>query len=257
MMTAKARELGMAATTFRNASGLPNSRQVTTARDMARLSVAVIERHPRRYSYFSRSNFSYNGTKIRSHNRLMTRYYGMDGIKTGFVNASGFNLAASAVREGRRLIAVVLGGPTAAERDRRVAALLDRGFGGAAPMLVASADLDSAATPAAMPAAATPFAAPKPPGKPVAAAAPQHQAAKGAYTIQVGTYLSAKSARLGLDITRKRLAASLPDEADGTVVRARGKKFLAHFSGLSEAAARSACRRLEAKGQDCLVLASG
>ncbi|HEV7370165.1 D-alanyl-D-alanine carboxypeptidase family protein [Arenibaculum sp.] len=253
MMTAKARELGMAATTFRNASGLPNSRQVTTARDMARLSVAVIERHPRRYSYFSRSNFSYNGAKIRSHNRLMTRYYGMDGIKTGFVNASGFNLAASAVRDGRRLIAVVLGGPTAAERDRRVAALLDRGFGGQAPMLVASADLEPAVTPAA----AVPFAAPKPPGKPVAAAAPLRQAAKGAYTIQVGTYLSAKAARLGLDITRKRLAASLPDEADGTVVQARGKRFLAHFSGLSEAAARSACRRLEAKGQDCLVLASG
>lgn len=247
MMTAKARGLGMDATVFRNASGLPDPKQVTTARDMAKLAVAVIERHPRRYAYFSRSTFSYNGTEIRSHNRLMTRYYGMDGIKTGFVNASGFNLAASAVRDGRRLIAVVLGGATAAERDRRVAALLDRGFGGPAPMLVASAT----------PPAAMPFTAPKPAGKPTVAAPTRQPAAEGAYTIQVGTYLSAKAARLGLDITRGRLASGLPDEADGTVVQARGRKFLALFSGLSETAAKAACRRLKAKGQDCLVLASG
>jgi D-alanyl-D-alanine carboxypeptidase len=248
MMTAKANGLGMTATVFRNASGLPDPGQVTTARDMARLAAAVIRHHPDRYSYFSRSSFTYNGTEIRSHNRLMTRYYGMDGIKTGFVNASGFNLAASAVRDGRRLIAVVLGGATAAERDRRVAALLDHGFGDPAPLLMASAT----------PAAAVPVAMPKPSGKPApVATAARTGTDAGTHTIQVGTYLSAKAARLGLDITRRRLASGLPDTAEGTVVQARGRKFLALFSGLSESAARAACRQLKAKGQDCLVLASG
>src|SRR3954469_19620043 len=129
MMTTKARILGMRNTTFRNASGLPNTRQLTTARDIATLSQALIKGHARHYPYFSRSSFTYNGAPVQTHNHLMSRYDGMDGIKTGFVNASGFNLAGTAVRNGRRMIAVVLGGRTSKERDNRVAALLDHGFG--------------------------------------------------------------------------------------------------------------------------------
>ena len=96
MMTTKARILGMRNTSFRNASGLPNTRQTTTARDIAVLSQALIKGHARHYPYFSRTSFTYNGAPVQTHNRLMSRYDGMDGIKTGFVNASGFNLAGTA-----------------------------------------------------------------------------------------------------------------------------------------------------------------
>lgn len=133
MMTAKAQALGMTSTTFRNASGLPHKEQRTTARDMARLSRAVVSRPAREYAYFSRTRFDWNGTVVPGHNRLLGRVDGYDGIKTGFINLSGFNLAGSASRNGQRLVAVVLGGTTAASRDREVAELLEQGFGAAPP----------------------------------------------------------------------------------------------------------------------------
>ncbi|MGR0188152.1 serine hydrolase [Azospirillum aestuarii] len=133
MMTAKAQALGMTSTTFRNASGLPHKEQRTTARDMARLSRAVVSRPAREYAYFSRTRFDWNGTVVPGHNRLLGRVEGYDGIKTGFINLSGFNLAGSASRNGQRLVAVVLGGTTAAARDREVAELLEQGFGAAPP----------------------------------------------------------------------------------------------------------------------------
>ncbi|MGQ9369763.1 serine hydrolase [Azospirillum sp. ST 5-10] len=156
LMTRKARQLGMRTTVFRNASGLPDDEQVTTARDMAILSRALIADHPKYYPYFSRRDFVYGGKRLRNHNRLMSRYDGMDGIKTGYIRASGFNLAASAVRGGRRLIAVVLGGRTTAWRDNRVAELLDRSFGKTAPTrdmpaLIASVAPDEVPLPDAKP----------------------------------------------------------------------------------------------------------
>ena len=128
MMTRKARELGMRNTVFRNSNGLPNMEQVTTARDFSILSRAMLSDHSRYYPYFSRRNFVYGGRSLNNHNRLMSRYEGMDGIKTGYTVASGFNLAASAVRDGRRLVAVVLGGKSAAARDARMEAILDKAF---------------------------------------------------------------------------------------------------------------------------------
>ncbi|MBF0109846.1 MAG: D-alanyl-D-alanine carboxypeptidase [Magnetococcales bacterium] len=128
MMTQKARDLGMTRSVFRNPSGLPNPEQVTTARDMAILGYALIYHFPQFYPYFSRDRFSYAGVSHRNHNRLMSRYQGMDGIKTGFIRASGFNLVASTVRGSDRLIAVVFGGRSAVERDNRMAALLDQSF---------------------------------------------------------------------------------------------------------------------------------
>lgn len=128
MMTKKARALGMNNTTFRNASGLHDPKQVTTARDFARLSLVLIRSYPKYYTYFSTSNFLFQGNSYHNHNRLMETYKGMDGIKTGFINPSGFNLAASAKRDGRRLIAVVFGGKTAKSRNDRMAKLLDDGF---------------------------------------------------------------------------------------------------------------------------------
>ena len=125
MMTPKAHQLGMSRTDFRNASGLPDNNQVTTARDMATLSVALIRDFPQYYHYFSVEQFSYNGRAYGSHNNLLDDYQGADGIKTGYIRASGFNLAASVRRNGRRVIAIVFGGRTANSRDRHIAGLLD------------------------------------------------------------------------------------------------------------------------------------
>ncbi|MGZ9108998.1 MAG: D-alanyl-D-alanine carboxypeptidase family protein [Micavibrio sp.] len=128
MMTQRAKELGMTRTRFKNASGLHHPDQVSSARDMAILSRTLIKSYPQQYKYFSTKNFSFNGASHRNHNRLMESYKGMDGIKTGYIGPSGFNLAASAVRGNHRLIAVVFGGRTTASRNAAVAKLLDNGF---------------------------------------------------------------------------------------------------------------------------------
>jgi D-alanyl-D-alanine carboxypeptidase len=128
LMTRKAHQLGMVNTNFRNSNGLPDPAQISTARDMAILCRALIRRFPQYYHYFSVREFTYNGIVYSNHNHLMSRYEGMDGLKTGLTNASGFNLAASAVRGGRRLIAVVFGGASAAQRDDYMAQILDQGF---------------------------------------------------------------------------------------------------------------------------------
>jgi D-alanyl-D-alanine carboxypeptidase len=183
----------------------------------------------------------------------------MDGIKTGFVNASGFNLAGTAVRNGRRLIAVVLGGRTSKERDNRVAALLDHGFG-VAPLRPNVATIEvAAAVPAmrsAIKAAAQPqVRQPKAVAKTTDAAKPREDAAKpGSWTIQIGAYKSQKAGQVGLDATGKIIPAQLKG-AGSTVIKGRNGSFQARFTGLTKTAAEQACSRLEAKGQDCLVMA--
>jgi D-alanyl-D-alanine carboxypeptidase (penicillin-binding protein 5/6) len=127
-MTREARRLGMSRTTFRNATGLPNPDHVTTARDIATLSRALIHDFPKRYPLFSQVSVDYEGQQIDNHNHLLKTLPGVDGIKTGFTNAAGFTLAASAVHDGVRLIAVVLGGPNRIGRDDNVTELLDTGF---------------------------------------------------------------------------------------------------------------------------------
>jgi D-alanyl-D-alanine carboxypeptidase len=117
MMTRKARALGMTRTTYRNASGLPNDEQVTTARDQATLGRAIQDRFPRYYRYFSTSVFNYRGQSIRNHNRLLGNVEGVDGIKTGYTRASGFNLVTSMRRGNRHLVGVVLGGRSGGSRD--------------------------------------------------------------------------------------------------------------------------------------------
>ena len=127
-MTSRARSLGMRNTTFKNASGLPNKKQKTTARDMAILARALIYNHPQYYHYFSTKNFSYRGGNYRNHNKLLKTYDGMDGIKTGYIHASGFNLVASAVRDNRRIVGVVFGGRSSKTRNSHMAEILDEGF---------------------------------------------------------------------------------------------------------------------------------
>ncbi|WP_238147226.1 D-alanyl-D-alanine carboxypeptidase family protein [Rhizorhabdus dicambivorans] len=128
MMTAKARQLGMRQTVFSNASGLPNPAHFTSAQDIAILSAAMIRNHPSRYRVFSDQIFSYGKLRMANHNKLLGNVPGVDGIKTGFTNDSGFTLTASAVRGGRRLIAVVMGSPSGWQRDRDVTSLLNAGF---------------------------------------------------------------------------------------------------------------------------------
>jgi D-alanyl-D-alanine carboxypeptidase len=144
-MTAKARQLGMTNTVYRNASGLPDPEQRTTARDVAQLALALYNDFPREYRYFATRQFFFRGRVILTHNHLLDWYEGADGIKTGYIGASGFNLAASAVRNGHRLIGVVMGGASAGSRDREMAALLDQGFSdvGAGATLVAGREAPS------------------------------------------------------------------------------------------------------------------
>jgi D-alanyl-D-alanine carboxypeptidase len=123
-MSRKARSLGMRHTTYRNASGLPNDNQITTARDQALLGIAIQERFPKYYRYFSMSSFAYRGSTMQNHNKLLGRVEGVDGIKTGYTRASGFNLVSSVKRGTRQIIAVVLGGRSAASRDARMRELI-------------------------------------------------------------------------------------------------------------------------------------
>jgi D-alanyl-D-alanine carboxypeptidase len=124
LMTQKAHALGMAHTKYVNASGLPDDDQITTARDQALLGRAIQERFPRYYKFFSTETFVYHGEAMRNHNHLLGAVDGVDGIKTGFTRASGFNLLTSLHRDGRYLIAVVMGGPSASERDERMRELI-------------------------------------------------------------------------------------------------------------------------------------
>ncbi len=124
-MTSRARSLGMKNTTFKNPNGLPNTGQVTTAADMAKLGIALKRDFPRYYRYFSTLQFSHNGVSYYTHNRVMLRYAGVDGIKTGYIGASGFNLVTSVTRGGRPLVGVVMGGRSGSWRDSRMIELLD------------------------------------------------------------------------------------------------------------------------------------
>ncbi|MDJ0896615.1 MAG: D-alanyl-D-alanine carboxypeptidase family protein, partial [Alphaproteobacteria bacterium] len=127
-MTQRARLLGMRHTTFRNASGLPHKSQRTTAHDMAILARSLMRDFPQHYKFFSERSFRYRGRTYRTHNRMLGRYKGMDGLKTGYTRSSGYNLAASAMRDGRRLIGIVIGGRTSASRNAEMKRLLDAGF---------------------------------------------------------------------------------------------------------------------------------
>ena len=128
LMTRKAKKLGMTRTTFRNASGLPNRGQLSTARDMATLGIAIRKNHPKFFKLFKTKSFIYKGIKYTNHNNLLGSYSGTDGIKTGYTNASGFNLVASVERNGQRIIGVVFGGKKARSRDKHMVTLLNKYF---------------------------------------------------------------------------------------------------------------------------------
>ncbi|ESY93384.1 D-alanyl-D-alanine carboxypeptidase family protein [Mesorhizobium sp. LNHC229A00] len=126
MMTSKARQLGMSSTTFRNASGLPDDGQLTTAHDMAVLGMSLQRRFPQHFHYFSESDFMFRGRLVRGHNDMLGRVRGVNGIKTGYIRASGFNIVTSYDADGRQLIVVVMGADSARQRNDHVEALIQR-----------------------------------------------------------------------------------------------------------------------------------
>ena len=255
MMTKRAHQLGMTSTTFKNASGLPNRGQLSTARDMATLARRLIRDHPKYYGYFSTRSFSYNNLTYRNHNRLLKTYKGADGIKTGYIRASGFNLAASAIRHNRRLVAVVFGGKTSRSRDRHIAKLLDRGFQMAGtveplPLLTPPPRKPSVVNAAYRPAEAqeaTKAAAPAPTPK---------VTVNGRWGVQVGAFYKEAPARDAARQAAKQLPDLLGQAAvmTPTIRGQKGNIYRARLMGLSERSARTACKQLKSARIDCLVV---
>ena len=128
LMTAKAKAMGMENTVFKNASGLPNTQQLSTARDMSILAMRLLDDHADYYGYFANTKFSWGRATYKNHNKLIGRVVGVDGIKTGYTRASGFNLMASAKRRGRRVVAIMFGGSTARSRDQHVTDLIEAAY---------------------------------------------------------------------------------------------------------------------------------
>jgi D-alanyl-D-alanine carboxypeptidase len=149
LMTDKARQIGMAATTFRNASGLPDDEQVTTARDMATLALRLMDEFPKLYPLFATRTFTYKAETFRNHNSLLFHYQGTDGLKTGYTRASGFNLVASVRRGRKHVLGVVFGGSTAAARNTTMRAIINNGLAKAAATETRRRTVVAAAPPAA------------------------------------------------------------------------------------------------------------
>ena len=261
-MTEKARELGMMNTSYRNASGLPNPGQLTTARDLAKLAQALYRDFPKEYALFATEEFSYKGMTYVNHNRLMQSFEGMDGIKTGYIRASGFNLAASAVRNNRRLIGVVMGGRSALARDTEMAQLLNDGFGGSAAPTIATAAATTEDDPDATVAerARRTIASLSPVGR-AEAAIPRHartmRTRHGGWSIQVGAFTDAAPAEKA---AAKALARLPTRRGKATQVLAPGRidkepVFRARIVNFTEREATKACRTLHRKHLQCAVVA--
>jgi D-alanyl-D-alanine carboxypeptidase (penicillin-binding protein 5/6) len=271
LMTLRAKELGMTNTHFANASGLPNSRQISTARDIAILSRAVMRDYPQYYKLFSQREMTFRGQTLRNHNGLLHRMPGVDGLKTGFTNASGFNLAVSAVRDNRRLIAVVMGGPTTRARDENAESLLLTGFdvirrrdlgekitiaqnlfepepSGRIEGSVEQGDQDlnivlASATP---PARTTKIEVIEPKSRKTAPAKAEQ------WGVQVGAFRARSDAKEQIDLIGKRFGKQVSG-AKAVTDKAAGR-YRSRFVGLSEFEAKNACKAIKAKGMDCQVL---
>ncbi len=280
VMTLRARELGMTNTVFRNASGLPDAAQHTTARDVARLAYALHEDFPQYYHYFGETRFRWNGVTHRNHNSLVGNQAGVDGLKTGYIRASGFNLAASAERDGHRIIAVVMGGVSASVRDAHARELIEAAFSAlnarsegrmlaamntprlnpvrAQEILTAelttlpaqTAQGSAPAAPAAQVELADLDAAPRPrPFSPVAT--PE------GWSVQVGAFTSQAAASARLESIAMMGLHSLLGEAQARVepLERNGRQlWRARYAGLDGDRARSICQRLEASGESCFAV---
>jgi D-alanyl-D-alanine carboxypeptidase len=264
-MTAKARALGMTHTLFRNASGLPDPEQVTTARDLSKLARALYHDFPDMYPYFATREFVFRGEVITTHNHLMDQFDGMDGIKTGYIRASGFNLAASAVRNSHRLIGVVMGGESAHARDLRMAALLNDGFNRTAPdtgsTLVASAtpaqsfaSSDGAFESQSLGARAKRVLKHLSPIGTAEASTTSKpgrvEAETGRWAIQVGAFAQSSAA----DKAAHAALSALPSAKGHAVSVAKDRLYRARITGFSEKDAEHACQALHKKHHECAIV---
>ncbi|WP_419905552.1 serine hydrolase [Kiloniella sp.] len=272
MMTKRAHALGMKRTTFRNASGLPNRGQLSTARDMATLAIALRRDFPQYYGLFSTTSYTYKKRSYRNHNKLLASYQGTDGVKTGYTRASGFNLVASVVRNNRRLIGVVFGGKTGRSRDRHMKEILDKSFKRVGVTQVAKLP----AVPKRNPRRESVFAkaAPLPKSRPTLTASndiklPGQIAAVQADTsvnqpisdwgIQVGAFKKYEPAKMAAD----QALAQISTNNGGTQVhiqqvdKAEGSLYRARLKGLDEVAARNACRELKEQRMSCVAVPPG
>ena len=260
-MTRKARALGMHKTVFKNASGLPNRAQKSTAREMARLGIAIRRDFPQYYHYFSNKSWRYNGRGYRNHNRLLSQFSGTDGIKTGFTNASGFNLVASVERNGVRLVGVVFGGRSGARRDAHLISLLSKQYGRLPELQIA----------------ALPKSTPTP--RPFLPAESELQIASidetngnrtlrvvkntpddiidtSAWVIQVGSFSRRINAHKAA-LQARRMAGqplSLVPANISLIMRGNMPLWRVRFDGLGEDQARAACAELYASGNACFAL---
>lgn len=270
MMTEKARKLGMHSTTFRNASGLPHSEQRTTARDLAILSTRLMKDFPQYYHYFSTQSFRYKGTTYNSHNRMVRNTLGVDGLKTGFIRASGFNVATSAKRGNRRVVAVLMGGQSAASRDQHMAQLLDRSFTRSDAIKSVSnvSNLDMAPAEVVRTSLSVPVSKPTPlqprtpelvmmqrPTPSESNAKPQRTAVadSNSWGIQIGSYQAYDRAQAQARAATRWVSG----EVVVTEIEISNRKlYRAQLVGLQKNQAHTACRNLARQGMECLVVRS-
>ncbi len=285
LMTAKARAIGMKKTVFKNASGLPNKQQVTTARDMITLANRLMFDHPERYKYFSHKHFSYRGKKYRNHNRLLFDYKGTDGIKTGYIRASGFNLVANVRRGNKHLIAVVFGGKTSKRRNAAMRSILNKSLPKATAQLprkyqkkkqyvVASASSKPlefktavrAPAPVSEPpaqgsargaASAKPVTAPPRPRIRDTGERPQRKG--GGFHIQVGAYVNRNDALERLAAIQSKAGDVIKGYAPVTTALVEPKRSLyrARFAGFTRrTTAASTCSQLKRRAITCVVMSA-
>ena len=229
VMTSYARNLGMTNTTFKNASGLPNRAQLTTARDISILSHALITNFPEKYKLFSKQKFTYNGKTYKTHNKLMLSYEGADGIKTGYIRASGFQLAFSAVRNNKRLVGVIFGGDTGKQRDRSLKIIMDKEF--------------------------TELGINKKITKSVIVKKETKKIKTNSYSIVVGTFKYRNSAEKQLKLIKSKYPkTTTAKKANIVLIKVSGKQlYESRFENFSKKEAYTACKRLKKYNRDCFV----
>ncbi len=256
-MTAKARSLGMRQTTFKTANGLPHPDQLTTARDMAKLANAVLVNHRRHYHYFGIESFTYKDRTYKNTNGLLHNREDVDGFKTGYTRDSGYNLIVSAQRDGRRLIAVVLGGASGASRNSHMSDLIERGFDvmGVEPQIITVAETRPKAQKVVKP---LPNATPqilRLRGQKTATTFPAGTGSLrlpiGSWSVQLGLFPDQDQAE-----THLNSVTLLPELSQAKPsIQQRGPQFVARMTELSPESARAACKALEKSRYGCLVIA--
>jgi D-alanyl-D-alanine carboxypeptidase len=249
-MTERARQLGMSRTTFKNASGLPNRRQLSTARDMAMLGLRIRQDFPDYYAYFATTHFKHAGRTFKNHNTLLSSYEGTDGIKTGYIRASGFNLVASVQRNGHRLIGVVFGGKSGASRDQHMRKLLDAGFRQILDESLPRNDMVAVNMPTNQ---KVQIAEDQVPQGDAASDVDLTELQTTRWTIQVGAFSRSDAART----VAQQAVTRLGDLGEGSVVvvDTSGKLHRSRVAGFDKRSAFAACKMLKAKKMDCIVFA--